>query len=175
MPALLADSLPTDAVTAPAPIPAAAPLTFEERLALASIRIDTRLADHGLSEPLPVAEPLPSLAPLTAPVGATKTGTDVAATLARAAELIVRRGWMRGRRTDADGRLCMAAAVETAGGASAGAALAHLTDYLREALRDMTATIPSVNDSGTGADAVRLLGEAARWTDNPWADGTALR
>lgn len=154
--------MPTTATrpaTAPAP---AAPLSFDERLALAVAAIDirTETAPFDLADVIrvPVAEPQTDVAPRRTPVAAILHG---------ALQHILRDGWCAGSMRDQDGRRCLYGAIRAQGGSRSDEAAAM--DLLMDAIRreyPHADSVPGFNDAQSDWRVpVRILGEAAATAD----------
>lgn len=145
----------------PAPTETTAPLDLDERLVLAALAV----SDSG---PLDLADVVTG--PVTLPAPPVRPyPTPVAALLQRAARRLEVDGWCRGSTVDASGARCLYGAIhaEAAGPGEESTALAVLEDAVRRHWRELTATIPTVNDTllPDGRAAVRLLDDSALLAD----------
>ncbi|MFP8886820.1 DUF6197 family protein [Streptomyces mangrovi] len=139
------------------------PLDLDQRLALAALAVDARIATTplDLDDVItgPVALPAAPVRPYPTPA---------AALLQRAAQQLASGGWCRGATVDEGGARCLYGAVRAAdpGGAHTDTAMVVLLDAIRR--RFPTAeTVPSANDEllPNGWAAARILGEAADLAD----------
>lgn len=156
--------------TVAAPTRAAAPaLTLDDRLALAHLEMDDRLATRSAAWAVDTAH-IPLEAPeLLAPTPASSPySTPVAAVLQEAHHLIATRGWCRRWLTDEAGALCLLGAIRTAAGGQ-GQLADQAEELLLEAIRleqPDTSSVPSWNDVQRGPQPVlRMLARAARQAD----------
>lgn len=155
----------TTPILAPArpPAPAeAAPLTFDQRLALAALAVDARTNTQPLDLAdvirIPEAAPLP-LTPTAAPC---PYSTPIAGLLHRARAHLETSGWRTGALRDEEGRRCLIGAIraEAPNREAADDACVLLLEAIRRDFADET--IPSWNDCQTSAAPVLLyLGRAA--------------
>lgn len=150
------------ATTAPAPSRPTitpAPLTLDDRLALAALAVDARTDTCPLDLAdvirLPVEEPRPPAAsPYTTPI---------ADLLQRAHDRLQRDGWTTGQQRDTRGALCTVGAIRAEDRqGQADRACAHLLHTIQQQLPHVP-TVPAWNDQQTSADTVlRTLAQAAR-------------
>jgi hypothetical protein len=89
-----------------------------------------------------------------------------------AAEYIDEYGWIRGHLSDADGRVCLLGAIQISNGigywdTNTNRAAIHLDGFLNRRLHGHM-SIPYYNDyvCKDGAEASKLLREAAEWNPN---------
>lgn len=146
-------------ITAPAASPPQV-LTFDERLALASLAVDARIPTSQLD--LADVIRLPVDTPLAAAPNPYRT--PLAALLHRARVRIETDGWARGACRDEDGRRCAIGAIraEAASPGQADDASALLLDIVRREFGTPDDTVPSWNDRQTGPRPVLIaLGRAA--------------
>lgn len=152
----------------PAVTDKAAPLTFDERLALAVLAIDARIDTKplDLADVIRIPEPTPlPLAPTAAPG---PYNTPIAATLWRARLRIETDGWSTEAAIDEQGARCPIGAirVEAADRRTADDACILLLDVIQQHFVDAE-TIPSWNDAQTSPAPVLLqLGRAAELADS---------
>ncbi len=134
-------------------------LTFDERLALAALAVDARIA----TEPLdladvirgPVEVPAPQLQPYRTPI---------AALLHRAHTRLLTVGWCADRLRDEQGARCLVGVIRAEAGSrrEADDACVFLLDVIRNEFDPTAETVPSWNDrQGGGRMPARILGHAA--------------
>lgn len=160
---------PTTITASPPPVTdKPAPLSFDERLALAALAVDARIN----SAPLDLAEVIriPELAPepLTPTSAPARYSTPIAGVLHRARIRIENDGWLQGARRDEQGARCLDGAVRYEA-SSRNEAVDALTLLLESIQRDFpdVETVPSWNDAQTSPAPVLLaLGRAAELADS---------
>lgn len=142
----------------------AKPLSFDERLALAAVEIDTRLnpPPFNLADAirLPVETPRP-------PAGPCPYRTPLAGVLHRARVRIEAGGWCKGARRDEKGAVCLAEAIrlEASSASEDADARALLLDAIRRDFPNAE-TIPSWQDAQRDPRLpLRYLDRAASFAD----------
>ncbi|QTD96991.1 DUF6197 family protein [Streptomyces cyanogenus] len=146
--------------TAPTTRPPRA-LTFDERLALAPLAIDARIA----TTPLDLADVIRLPVDTRPPAAPGPYRTPLAALLHRAAVRIETDGWATGACRDEDGRRCLVGAIraEASSRRLADDACTLLLDVIRREFGGADDTVPSWNDRQTSPRPVLLaLGRAAQ-------------
>lgn len=164
----------TRAALAPAP-PQAAPLTLDERLALAAHEMDHRLDQAAVAfevntAHLPASDPTGFAAPAAMPavVPLQPHTTPIAGVLQRAHTRLATVGWCTGQQRDQQGAMCLVGAIRAEAGqgtVAEGDACAFLLDVIRRRFPNAE-SVPSWNDSQRHSGPVmHLLGEASAIAD----------
>lgn len=139
-------------------------LSFDERLALAALAVDARIATAPLDLADVIRGPvnIPA-APLSQPYR-----TPIAALLHRAQTRLLGAGWCADRLRDEQGAVCMIGAIRAEAGSrrEADDACAFLLDIVRDEFDPTAETIASWNDrQRDGHMPARILGHAASRAD----------
>ncbi|WP_329143477.1 hypothetical protein OIU91_06035 [Streptomyces sp. NBC_01456] len=139
-------------------------LTFDERLALAALAVDARIA----TAPLDLADVIRG--PVDAPTAPALQPyrTPIAALFHRAHTRLLRDGWCTGRLRDEQGAACLIGVIRAEAGSRSEAddACTLLLDIVRNEFDPSAETIASWNDrQRDGHMPARILGHAASRAD----------
>jgi hypothetical protein len=154
-----------------APATRAPALTLDEKLALASLTMDDRIAQAGAAiavntAHIPAVDALSEITIPHLPQTAVPCPyrTPIATILWQARQLLERRGWCQGARSNEAGAVCLEGAIQYAapGSDQVWAALGLLLEAIRREFRDAQ-SVPQWNDEhGSSFLAFRFLDQAAQ-------------
>ncbi|MFD6751343.1 DUF6197 family protein [Streptomyces anthocyanicus] len=167
---------PDPTTTAPA---AAAPLSLEERLALANVAMTARLDEAAVAYEVNTAhidiKPVDLADIVTGPIDTPPATTPhlyptpVAAVLQRAHQRLISGGWCTNTLVNTDGARCMLGAIRIEAGGDRrleSDAATVLLDAIRRQFGDHVDSVPSFNDAhGTFRVPLRMVDQAAVLAD----------